>query len=1304
MFIRCKMDSSSPEIPNVARSYPVLRNVLEALDNSTLYIDRRGNFKTALEIAQHSCTLSRPTGGGGLAAALISCGIVHTLQGNCKQALSELNEANSLEYADPALQYLAYTYIYVAKMINYDMLPDTGTGHARDIQYRFDKIRNLQDWNLRCSKLPIIQTVDPVLHRECELLNKHRCWMTAPRQGPHETDALSTNNMQILLSGSEEDLNYLANIGTHQRGLSSFQNERAKLYYRYFHKQEATQILDSARAYYDQTNDMVGLGNIELTLGDWLAAPFSCPEVWNSYLEQATSDNSLHWQVEAAEAAIDRSSIAEARRHYEAALRLFTTQNALRGVAAVRLRLGYLSALKGLAITDVDFEKHFAVARQEIQAAAAVFHDTEDIMAFQLCQAHLSLCDVGEKQGPDDLQRAVNIGQWGCTDGSFGYALGIGLLFARMARRWMNHIGDYERAFTCFRLAEALFKHLGAGLSHIHAIADQMNLYKMLGDFPSFSRLALVALDECEALHLQEPNFKDRIEELSRWILISIIGTAMGRNSPTLIDHALDYVSAHLGTDLPDKATKFPSLGNIATALSGIQVSEDPEAISKAMHEALTAFNPHQMAQEMLMSAVTDSKVYKELYRGMDHKRAGNADEARECFRSVRTKAQVYDDSRRYHLEALAYAGEGDYVRASTANKMSLKLRMKDFDLREEAGESTRLDADSRRHAAEEALMASVQFNDYQEAGRWMHFLNEHFPDWWESKSPPWEALYYMGQTQEGIGDLGSALTTYEDAISTFERHRASLSIDELKVAFSGGSTTQKMFFAYTRTLFRMRKQPESSTLSAKELEAKIFEVVERGKARSLLDLMQGGLMGSGQVATSSAFRRWRQLHASRSMHCTLLEHKLGSGKADREEVTQLKDKITNIEAQIQTVEREMQSSGTPAKPVTAEVSPLMDVANNLPDNKLILQYFYDYNTLFSWAISNEGMVKVVDNELGEYWLGRVAKKFHDACDEGVMTAHGEELSDTLLRPFTDLLEQYTRLIIVPHGSLHLVPFHVLPFKGKPLVLSHVVTYLPSSSIVRFIHQKGTKHRQQSVLALGNPSSMRITDRNNKTVFAPRLPGAGKEAQAITVILPESKALLSQEATLDNLRKYIHNYPILHLATHCKFDPEVPLLSSICLAYGRQLSVLDLLDLHLDVDLVIFSACQTAQGTPTAGDDIVGFARALFAAGAHAVMVSLWPVDDSATSEILIEFYKRLSSGRSAPVALQEAQVCFINEHAGSRRADQGNSKDMSGDCETQQSVVRRMVVQRDITNDEKATPTDYSLPAFWGPFILMSA
>jgi tetratricopeptide (TPR) repeat protein len=870
-------------------------------------------MKAALEIALYACTQSRFLGGASFAAALTSCGIVHTLQGNCSEAMVDLFEASRVAHEDPALRFLARTYIHFAKRINYDMLPELGTGDARDIKYRFVKSEIFPEWYLRSSEPDDVHKVDYLLYRECELVHAHMRLMSVPRQDPDPPYPLSSARTELLRLVEEDDRD-LAILGTHQRGLSSFRHEKAKLLFRYSHKEEARHILDSVRAYYEQTNDLVGLGNINLTLGDWLVAPLSCPEVWNCFLDEGRSDNSLHWQVEAAETAIDLNCIQEARRHYEAPLQLFTSGNRLRGVAAVRMRLGYLSALKGLAVTDVEFEKHFAVARLGIQAAAAMFYDTGDIMAFQLCQAHLSLCDVGEKQGPDDLQRAVNIGRWGCTDGSFGYALGIGLLFARMGRRWRNHIGDYERAFTCFRLAEALFKHLRAGLCHIHAIADQMNLYEMLRDFHSFSRLALVALDECAALQLQQPSIKDRIEEVSRWILIRIIGTAMSRKDPTLVDHALDYVSTHLKTDLPDKATKFPNLDNIATALSEIQVSEHPEPITKAMNDILKVFSVNQMAQEVLMSAVTDSKVYMEFYRGMDHKRAGNVDKAGECFRSFRTNAQAYDDARRYHLEALSYAGEGDYVRASTANKMSLKLRMNDLDLREEARESTWVDPDSRRHAAVEALMAFIEFDDYGEVEKWMHFLNEHFSEWWASESSPWEAIYYMGRTQEGIGDMKSALICYEDAISVFERHRENLSIGELKLAFSGASTTQKMFFAYTRTLFKMRNQPESSTLSAKEVEAKIFEVVERGRARSLLDLMQGGLLGSGQVAGSSAFRRWRQLHASRSMHCTLLEQKLRNDKADQNELTHLKESTRKIEAQIRIVEREIQSSGSTNK------------------------------------------------------------------------------------------------------------------------------------------------------------------------------------------------------------------------------------------------------------------------------------------------------------------------------------------------------------------------------------------------------
>jgi CHAT domain-containing protein len=78
--------------------------------------------------------------------------------------------------------------------------------------------------------------------------------------------------------------------------------------------------------------------------------------------------------------------------------------------------------------------------------------------------------------------------------------------------------------------------------------------------------------------------------------------------------------------------------------------------------------------------------------------------------------------------------------------------------------------------------------------------------------------------------------------------------------------------------------------------------------------------------------------------------------------------------------------------------------------------------------------------------------------------------------------------------------------------------------------------------------------------------------------------------------------------------------------------------MHISAELVVLSACRTGQGKATLGDDVVGFTRALLAAGACAVLVSLWPVDDVATSLFMGKFYRELRDGKMPPSAIQTAQ------------------------------------------------------------------
>ena len=134
----------------------------------------------------------------------------------------------------------------------------------------------------------------------------------------------------------------------------------------------------------------------------------------------------------------------------------------------------------------------------------------------------------------------------------------------------------------------------------------------------------------------------------------------------------------------------------------------------------------------------------------------------------------------------------------------------------------------------------------------------------------------------------------------------------------------------------------------------------------------------------------------------------------------------------------------------------------------------------------------------------------------------------------------------------------------------------------------------------------------------------------------------------------LSNYHIVHFATHALIDNVHPELSAIALsAVNKQgqaedgfLRANEIFNLKLAADLVVLSACRTGTGKEVAGEGLIGLTRPFMYAGAPRVIVSLWPLEDRATAELMVRFYKQLLGPRklSPAAALREAQIEMWND------------------------------------------------------------
>ncbi|HST19984.1 MAG TPA: CHAT domain-containing tetratricopeptide repeat protein, partial [Blastocatellia bacterium] len=309
-------------------------------------------------------------------------------------------------------------------------------------------------------------------------------------------------------------------------------------------------------------------------------------------------------------------------------------------------------------------------------------------------------------------------------------------------------------------------------------------------------------------------------------------------------------------------------------------------------------------------------------------------------------------------------------------------------------------------------------------------------------------------------------------------------------------------------------------------------------------------------------------------------------------------------------------------------------------------------------------------------------------------------LSRMLIEPVAEQLGK-KRLLIVSEGALQYIPFTALAAlqtkssEFRPLILDHEIVNLPSASTLAVIRREtgGRKPAAKSVVVLADPvfdsqdervkkaepkpdgrkkkDGAKIDDRTLKVkvekpvietaaveagvtdsrLQIPRLPGTRTEAKKILELASSSErahALDFQASRAAATDPSLNQYRYIHFATHGFLNSVHPELSGIVLSLvdergARQEGFLlanEFYNLKLPAELVVLSACQSGLGKEIKGEGVVGLTRGLMYAGAARVIVSLWSVDDEATSELMVNLYKGiLKKGMRPAEALRAAQI-----------------------------------------------------------------
>ena len=471
------------------------------------------------------------------------------------------------------------------------------------------------------------------------------------------------------------------------------------------------------------------------------------------------------------------------------------------------------------------------------------------------------------------------------------------------------------------------------------------------------------------------------------------------------------------------------------------------------------------------------------------------------------------------------------------------------------------------------------------------------------AKARSWSAL---GDAQYKTQQNEAAINSLKNAIQLWEDLRADLGEQDL----------------FRVSLFETQ-ETTYSTLQEVLLEtnqvAKALEVTERGRSRAFVELLDRGLAPQAKTQDIDAPDIAQMRRIAKEQNATLVSYSVSRQVVESGRQRELVESDLWIWV--------MQPDGTldfRRQDLTALQQQRLTISDLISDSRC----FGDIACIRRSQLrrSNRGSARSGNS--------------NDNVDPSLAQLH-----ELLIAPIQDLLPNTAEeeIVFVPHRSLYLVPFAALQDQtGRYLIEDHTIRTAPSIQVLDLTRQQRQQVSGEGITIVGNPTMPAGLD---------QLPGTTKEAQAIANLF-DTEFITGDDATPTLVTQTIENSRFVHLATHGLLsgysDEPEKIPGAIALAPTKAdngfLTASEILELRLNAEMVVLSACDTGRGAITE-DGVIGLSRSFMGAGVPSVVVSLWQVPDDSTSDLMIEFYRQLQINPNKAQALRQAMLANLEKY-----------------------------------------------------------
>jgi len=619
-----------------------------------------------------------------------------------------------------------------------------------------------------------------------------------------------------------------------------------------------------------------------------------------------------------------------------------------------------------------------------------------------------------------------------------------------------------------------------------------------------------------------------------------------------------------------------------------------------------------------------------------------------------------------------AHAMQGDHAKAIEFYQQALTLQKETGD---KAGEATTLQS--------LAHVASAQGN---------HALSLTFAQQAADLAKTIGNAETLWRARSTAGMAHLALKQFDQAHQDFQE--ATTIIEEMRHQVAGDEQAQQRFFENKLHPYHGMMV----SLLAQNKTGDALTYAERAKARVLLDVLHSGKVNVTKSMTETEREQERALNHQLVSLNTQIFRESQRKQPDENRLADLRTQLHKARLDYEAFQTTLYAAHPQLKVQRGQAKPLTLEETNalLPDAKTaLLEFVVTEGKTYLFVLSSpepqtqnlKPLLKVYPIDIPQKDLAERVTRLREmvAARRSGFPRLARELYDRLLKPAQAQQQGKTHLVIIPDGVLWELPFQALQVKeNRYLIEDAAISYAPSLTVLREMQKvrlgvgawgrggnKNTPSRPTpptpppTLLAFGNPSLGKGTVERVHLVHRGEnlnpLPEAEKEVKDLRQLYGATrcKVYVGADAREERVKSEGGNYRILHFATHGFVNDRSPMYSQVVLAQvpssspplspareGSEdglLEAWEILNLDLQADLVVLSACETARGRVSAGEGVIGLTWGLFVAGCPTTVVSQWKVADASTRQLMVEFHRQLRA-QSKVEALRQAQLKLMKD------------------------------------------------------------